>query len=313
MQEVGKVELDDKLTFGIEFETNEVALQILDKHVEKFNELASAGSWCSKPDYTVKNGGEIASSILTDDFVTWLDIEDMCEMLKELGAKPSSKAAFHVHFNADFYEKGNNKWLNLLQLWLLYEPVFYYFSFNLIQCGRPELETFARPLRKNYQQYIKLIEYFSSFKYNLEEAREIYPQFFEQYSAGEEIDSLIHKFQGMNIANVLYNKNITAQHDIFLKSRKPTIEFRTADSTFEIMQIKVMVSLFGRLLEKSKNIELDIDKLIIDRSDYEKKLLKLDYKQHRKPNYKLAEELFNLLARDSKEEELYMKQYQKRL
>ncbi len=313
MRETSKIELNEKLTFGIELETNEITLQQLETITKSCNEAFKETSWRAEADRTVKLGGEIVSSVLTDEQSTWEELKELCDILVANGATPSRKAGFHVHFNADFYEKGDNRWLNLLQLWLTYEPIIYYFTFNTFQRGRSSFNSHAKPLSFNFDEYIKLIKWYSDKPLNLIESREQYNFFRIQHYGILFYEVLLHRYQGLNLSNVLYDEKLQSDDNLLEKSTKPTIEFRTSDVTFDFIQIKTIISLFGRLLEKSKEIEFDINALIASKGRFEQRGILEGVEVYQTPNYKVAEELFSLLAENSEEEELYMKQYQKKL
>ncbi len=308
--------LDLKLNFGVEIELDDLYLDDLKVMMDKFNsyKFSNSKNWNCDTDASVPYGAEIISSILTDTPDVWTDFFLLEKILKKENVEVSDRCAFHVHFNADYYEKGNNTWTDFLEYYMLYEPLIYYFSFNKKYKGRDSIKEYARPLNFEDKKFLALINFYRKHNVNLLDGVELYEEMIDYSIREGRLPFMsISKYHGLNIGNCLYRKEVASKDEIERKEAKPTIEFRCADGTYDPLEIKTLVNFYGRLLEKSKNKEIDTEKLRYLRTikvnngfDYQ------DWNSYKISNQGEAEVMFSFVANNPLEEKMYMKQYLKK-
>ena len=128
--------LDDKVTFGMEVEFEELLFDIAKEEVYK---LPINKDWVVATELSVdpsRNtthhstlyGGEVASPVCMeqiDEITTWKELKLVCNKLKELGGFCNDLAGGHIHIGAQIFEGNKNYLANFLKLWIVYESVIY--------------------------------------------------------------------------------------------------------------------------------------------------------------------------------------------
>ncbi len=314
LRDMDRLNLDNYLTFGIEIEVDKINIVELGLLVEGFNLIKNGDyNWCGKWEPTVLTGGEIVSPVLKDSISTLEDIQLLCSLLKERKMKPSELCALHVHFNADYFEKDNNGWLGLLELFLTYEPIIYRYGHNKQLKVRKHILDYVRPLNYNKDDYYSFVDFFRNHNIDMFTARKVFFDNYEEIMVDPVVlNKLVHKMRSINFSNVIYNEDLLSNAEIEIRKRKPTIEFRVADSTYEEAEINAIILFYGRMMEKAKNGQIDIDNMREEHMIYEYNGLSYqEFSKIPKKNMEVAEKLFSFLAEDTKEEKILMKQYLK--
>ena len=126
--------LDDKVTFGLEIEFEDLLLDIAQDEIFK---LPVDEGWNVVLEQTVDpfqghsafiHGGECNSPICMDEIdevTTWKELKIVCDKLKELGAHCGDLSGGHIHIGAQIFEANKNYLANFLKLWMIYENVIY--------------------------------------------------------------------------------------------------------------------------------------------------------------------------------------------
>ena len=126
--------LDDKVTFGLEIEFEDLLLDIAQDEIFK---LPVDEGWNVVLEQTVDpfqghstfiHGGECNSPICMDEIdevTTWKELKIVCDKLKELGAHCGELSGGHIHIGAQIFEANKNYLANFLKLWMIYENVIY--------------------------------------------------------------------------------------------------------------------------------------------------------------------------------------------
>ncbi len=146
--------LDKSKTFGIEIEYESVQYELArSKLIDLFNIDMSVPPyirWNSKVDISMPIGedgqrynGEIISPILTDTVETWKQIEIVCQMLQELGAKNPNSSAGHIHFGSQILGLDISHWLNMFKMWIIFEKIIFRFSYGERLGPRKSIATYA--------------------------------------------------------------------------------------------------------------------------------------------------------------------------
>ena len=128
--------LDDKVTFGMEVEFEDLLLDIAK---EEIYNLPISKDWGVDTELSVNPlgitshnltlyGGEVISPICMeqiDEVTTWKELKIICDKLKELGAHCDELSGGHIHIGAQIFEGNQNYLVNFLKLWIIYESVIY--------------------------------------------------------------------------------------------------------------------------------------------------------------------------------------------
>lgn len=105
--------------------------------------------WILKKDYTVKNGAEIHSPILTDTPQSWDELELICYFLQLLGGEATDNTAVHIHFSKESFLEDIYDLYNLIKLYCAYENVLYNFGTGEFVNFRERIHSYSSPLAKD--------------------------------------------------------------------------------------------------------------------------------------------------------------------
>jgi Putative amidoligase enzyme len=109
---------DPHQTFGVEIEFDGADPQVVARRLYEAGLTASPyqegyhsgrrqpGRWSLERDATV--AGELVSPVLRDTAETWEQLERVCQILRECGARTSSRTGGHVHVGADEADLDHN-------------------------------------------------------------------------------------------------------------------------------------------------------------------------------------------------------------
>ncbi len=140
-----KLILPPEMTFGIEIECegkNSAGLQTM-------RELLPG--WKIQREFSLNEGTEITSPILTHKKGTTDDIALVCNMLKTLGQTTSDRCGGHIHIGKD-YLKGSSAFINLLEIWAANEKILYLISNQSNNIPRPYVLQHAKPVSKKIEK-----------------------------------------------------------------------------------------------------------------------------------------------------------------
>lgn len=225
-----KLFIPKEITFGTELEFDNCDIKTVKKLLSKFD---LKKTWHVKEEPSINEGGEVISPVLTNTKESWFNLKKVCEILKSKASNTELCSA-HVHIGSNILSNDMNEWLNFIYLWSAYENIIFRFSYGEFLTPRPNIITFASPVRVLYEK-----------KYN--EALS------KCYSLQKLLDNLnFRRDMAVNFKNV----------DIdFEKISKNTIEFRCPNGTFDEVIWQNNINLFINLLLYSKNKNFDLDKV----------------------------------------------------
>lgn len=231
--------LKKSFQYGIELEFKEAPLDELQSTVldwKQKNQLIPTEDWIITRDDSVTEvenallGGEAISPIYHDTKEDWIEVSEMCEMIKNLDGYVSWDCGFHVH--VDFKKLGltkNQVW-NLLLVWYHYEDVLYGFAKGEVSNIRGTAIDFAKSIRPFINRRFSNSNQLECF---------FHP---------EDSQDMIDKKYGLNLKN--YQKKLLHQ-----EVTVPTIEFRIGNGTLAPNIIQNYLRLYSNLLKKIQTIK----------------------------------------------------------
>lgn len=220
---------DDYITFGLELEFENANINNIEKNLSK--KLLSK-TWKLDDDFSLKNGAEIDSPILQDNFDSWNNLKKVCSVL-EKNASIGSASGGHIHVGTQVIGKKTEFWLNFIKLWSVYENVIYRFAYGEYSNARSSMNLYAEPLANNLWKDYKQLK--KSDNLIMEEV----------------IKKISHKrCQAINFNNVYDYNNIC---------EKNTIEFRCPNGSIDPIIWQNNVNLFVNILLYSKSTKYDND------------------------------------------------------
>lgn len=137
--------LDKNSTFGVEIEFENKNPSRVEKMISLYNRV-NKSSWEFKPERSIYNGYEVSSQVLTDTKDSWIELKDICNIIRNNGGKITDRASSHVHMGDQILDDNITYWLNFLKLYSLYENILFRFSYGEYECERASLYEYAHPI-----------------------------------------------------------------------------------------------------------------------------------------------------------------------
>lgn len=263
--------LDKNSTFGIEIEFENKNPSRIEEMINLYNKV-NQSSWEFKPERSIYNGYEVSSQVLTDTKDSWIELKDICNIIKNNGGKITDRASSHVHMGDQILDDNITYWLNFLKLYSLYENILFRFSYGEYECERASLYEYAHPIASEIEKYLdstekpniwSLIIFFSS-----------------RYKIG-----------GISVRKPLMN----------------TIEFRSANGTLNPIIWQNNINFYEHFLRYSTNPNFDYDRI-----NYRKKMQDDSLENYNMINVEQAFELADLIFDNNLDKINFLRQYLKR-
>ncbi len=233
--------LNDKIKFGIEIEFTNI-------EIEKIKSLPP--QWKVVSDFSVIQkmgdiylGGEVVSPIL--DNSSFLQITDVCNYLKDLGASVNMKTGSHVHFGTTTLGRDIKNYKRLLKLWTVFENVIYDFSKHNDTNIRNGIYKYACPYTRNY----------SLIKRAILSSDELSKMIVDLYYIEEKFGlNLIPLFKFTKSIDLDLFFSVISNFDLERKLEKGfdnsnTIEFRSLNGTLDDSIWYNSITFFSRLID----------------------------------------------------------------
>lgn len=133
--------LPPDITFGVEIEFEHANMNKL-RNLLEIRDI----TWTLAYDYSLNDGAELDSPVLTDQESSYKQIKKVCNTIKECAiAGPSS--AGHIHIGSHIL-KDYKSWDNFLKSWITYENVIYRFLYGEYLTPRERILKYAFPIQK---------------------------------------------------------------------------------------------------------------------------------------------------------------------
>ena len=243
--------LDGDKTFGIEIEfenyTGWYALGY-NNFKRKLDSVICSDKWKVVNDWSLRNGGEIVSEILTDTNENWEKIRRACEFISSLG-EIGVNCASHVHAGSQILGENPLYWKRLFKLWSVYENIIYRFSYGESFVGRPKIMQFSRPAALFYLESLKKID--NKENYNVLEML----WGIEPFSS----DDRYTKNFGLSYWRMLADDDYNVYSDFNQNNEGCTLEYRVPNGTFNEIIWQNNINLFIKMMLYCKSIKYDED------------------------------------------------------
>lgn len=222
------LDLDGRLTFGVELEYEGPIKEKVDKYLEKFD------GWKSRRDGSLDDGGEIISPVLTDLKICWYNLKRICDFLAENNAITNLNAGGHIHIGSSIFGKEIDLWKNFIKLYTSYEHILFRYAYGNKVNARKDIDKYASPLAKFFVDELGIIDVCSNV--------------FDLNGLLKELS----RYSAVNFNNVNY-------FDPTGKLYKNTIEFRFPNASSSAIIWQNNINTFSKLLMACKNNQINMD------------------------------------------------------
>lgn len=220
---VSLINLPEDMTIGVELEAEGEIASVL-------NGLRICDKWQAKGDASLEKGIEVVSPILHDSLEDMTDLSMVCQIMKQCELSTSDRCGGHIHIGARYLDT-KEAFGNFLTLWLANEESIYRMCNASGESFREGTDHFAKPISLLYENGDENI--FSDIS---------------NAKTRDELVSIIKTFQKGHY-NGLNTDNINSKET-------DTIEFRISNGTLNFEEIQNNIRLYGRLMQRSKEVSL---------------------------------------------------------
>lgn len=133
--------LPSDVTFGVEIEFEYANMNKLRNLLE-----VNGITWTLAYDYSLNDGAELDSPVLTDKETSYKQISKVCNVVKQCATSGPSSAG-HIHIGSHIL-KNYKSWYNFLKLWMIYENVIYRFLYGEYLTPRERILKYAFPIQR---------------------------------------------------------------------------------------------------------------------------------------------------------------------
>jgi len=248
-----ELDLDKDITYGmeLEFKVENNSNKVIESKLKSLNyKLLLDGIldncwWDFKEETSLTNGYEITSPIFRNKKDEWIQLKEVCNIIKNNNGEINEKTAGHIHIGSQILGSNKDNWLNFFKLYIAYENLIYRFSYGEYESGRNYTNSFAAPTAHIFYK-------------NLEKIDDTYTLY--------KILKLMHtEYKRKGISFYKYDNKMAFEKD-------RTIEFRMPNATLEPTIWQNNVNFFSHILTYCKNDNFDMD-LILKRIENNRKNL----------------------------------------
>lgn len=279
-----KLNLPDELTYGVEIEFEYAKYSSVKNVLEMLKEknCVSEG-WRLKSEPSLENGeysGELSSPIFNDRQESYIEIENICQVLRYMDGRNTRRCAGHIHIGANILENNVDYYVRLAKLWTVFEA-------EIIRFGLGEYETSRDTMSKYAESSAPLLRHVEKFELGL----------FGNYS----FENFVKCFG--------FEKKMAISF-FYLKEDKPfhTIEIRCPNGTLDPRIWKNNINFFTKLILACRDNTKDWKKII---TMYHKIKNKCDSSAEISSDIEKAKFLAEFVFDDEKDISNFMLQYKK--
>ena len=142
--------LNEKISFGVEVEFENVLLYFIRKEFSKYDNLRYWSIIYDKScSYMVDDfevGGEVVSPILHDTSIELQSLQMALSILKSLDAQITEHTSLHVHVGSHIFGNDIKNVVNFVKVWSIFEHIIFKFAYGTSKYPRSNIIYFARPI-----------------------------------------------------------------------------------------------------------------------------------------------------------------------
>ena len=223
--------IGDDVTFGAEIEFENAKRNVIENYIQ---DNFPYRSWIVKDDRSLYNGGEINSPVLRDTEKTWIDLSNVCNVVKE-NAEVLENTSSHVHIGMQILGNNPKYWYNFALLWMTYEYIITRFLFGEYTTARENFVKYAAPISQDLIADKEILKKYSD--YNTAQAILV------------KLNKTDEKRRSVNFRHI----GRTPMIDYTREANKNTIEFRGGNGTFNAVIWQNYINVLVKLLEYAKS------------------------------------------------------------
>jgi len=241
-----KLKLSRLYSFGFEYECDDIDHFGMGR---EFFKRRLYPDYCIKEEDTVHDGGEIVTPILHNIKTNWKKVEQVLAIIRE-NSTNSEKCGAHIHVGSHIMNNDQITWENFFMIWSIYEDIITRFLNGEFLNTRLYALEFAKPVSELFKEVVlsgKLKDIVKDSELDFHEIT-------------------VDRYQSVNL-NCVHNISHEVVND--------TIEFRSANGTFNPIIWQNNLNMILHLLLKSSHFShaflLDrLKKEYMDLSNYSK-------------------------------------------
>ena len=276
-----KLGIEEKVTFGMEIEIDNVNI---DKILELYDNLPNE-DWKIEEDDSVPNGKEIKTPPLKDKEETWIDLNNVCKRVSELG-EITNRCGGHIHIGTHILDDNIEAWKNLLLLWSAYENIIFRFGYGEYLSARLNIDANACPVAKKLER-----QYYEILEYNFDIPTELMILKFERTVA-------------LNFMNVAYK-------DYSKYEKENTIEIRNSNATDKAVIWQNYTNFYVKLFQYCNRKDFDFE--TVYKRLKKNKELDINFDFYKYIYLEQAFELADLIFDNNLDKVYFLRQYLKSL
>lgn len=228
----------------------------------------------AKP-YGEFEGGEINTPIFHNTKQDWDELKEVCTLLKNSkNIQINKDCSIHIHTDKSMYNI-LKEYINLIKLWIVYEPVIYRFGFGDMKTKRETLDNFAKPYvgNENITFFLERLKYVDTLEELMQATR-------------------YERKNGLNLTNLTRNT-------------KQTIEVRIYNPTLNNEVIQNYTRFNENFLAYAKEENFDEEFIDYKLSKYKEIYIEDEIKE----DFECAKELMDLIVKNELDRLKLLRQY----
>lgn len=270
--------LEKDSTMGVEIEFSIKHPGTIQTLIDEYNidKKLQSDKWILKHERSIINGYEVTSPKLKDTEDNWIQLRDICNIIRSNNAEITETAAAHVHIGDQILGNNHKNWINFLKLYIAYENILFRFGYGEYECERRSLPEYASPVAKELEIWLRELNY-----------------------------------KRTNVMGLIFSMPTTYKNNA-LSVRKPimdTIEFRNPNGTLNEIIWQNNINFLEHFLRYAKNADFDYD--TIDRRRKEQDLSLSPLENYNRINIDQALELCDLIFDSNLDKINFLRQYLK--
>ena len=245
-----QLDLDDRITFGIELELEGIRAKSFSRIIEQkslYRELrektgadTNFSGFIITTDGTVPKGLEIDTPVFKDRESDWKKIAETCKFLRELEAKPGDTCSTHVHVGTHILGTDEQAWKNFFDIWRIAEK-------NILLMGLPVGEEYR----------LHAIEQASPSKPIIDD---LFDKDLIKIQNQDDVKKVATEYSKRFIklpSFIVSGRTKAMNLECLASGKQPTVEFRFPNGLIDENEIQKTIYLCAKIVETAKKLAED--------------------------------------------------------